>query len=163
MLKTSALFLTLLFGGCATRLTDAGRSVEVLYDGEARAVAGCLLLGPVRGETESFLANGEYGVIYATKDARNRAARLPGADTLLVTDSRGRRFGGEVTGLAYDCSAGRGRPVATAGPLPPLRGEASERGQKAAAPSADESFAKAKKCQLKGGVWIDGRCIVPIE
>jgi hypothetical protein len=155
MIKTAALLFVLLLTGCATRLTPEGRGVKVI-DNSPGVVAQCERVGLVTGRTESFLSGGDYGVFYATTDARNKAARIPEADTLVIVDDQGRRFGGEVTGIAYNCNPQRARPVqkATApeirkAPVTPL--------------PRDDIFEKAKKCQNKGGVWVNNQCVISIE
>ena len=167
--KTAPLLIFLLLAGCATRLTEGGRTIRVVRDGSAAALAGCTRLVPVRGEADSFLSSGDYGVIYATYDARNKAARVPGADTLVVTADEGRRLGGEVAGFVYDCSARRAAPAAAPAALPAAAPapSGSVTREKQAKPAGiaprDDLFAKAKKCQTKGGVWIDDRCVIPVD
>jgi len=163
-LKAAPLFIFLLLAGCATRLTDGGRAIRVVRDGSATALAACTRLAPVRGAAESFLSSGDYGVIYATYDARNKAARVPGADTLLVTADEGRRLGGEVTGFAYDCSTRRaGAAVPVAAPAPADSVTREKQLKPVGSAPGEDIFAKAKKCQTKGGVWVDDRCVVPID
>jgi hypothetical protein len=156
MIKTAALLFVLLLTGCATGLTPEGRGIKVIYDNSPGVVAQCERLSLVTGESASFLSGGDYGLFYATTDARNKAARIPEADTLVITDNQGQRFGGEVTGIAYICNPQRARPV-----------------QKATAPEVrkapvtaiprDDIFEKAKKCQYKGGVWVNNQCVIPID
>lgn len=145
MIRTTMLLLLLFLTGCATTLTDAGRKVKILDSG---SVAECVRIGLVTGESPSLLSGGDYGVIYATNDARNRAARIPEADTLVITQNERKTFGGEISGIAYNCNPQRNKPLPKAPPT--------------AAPK-DEIFDKAKKCQAKGGVWVNDQCVIPIE
>lgn len=140
--------LLLILGGCATTLTEGGRNIRVIHEGTPAAFSECMRLGPVTGEAGTILSGGDYGVFYATIDARNKAARIAEADTLLLTETEGKRLGGEVTGIAFNCGIRRNKPV--------------KKGSTAIAPM-DDIFAKAKKCQSKGGVWINNQCIIQIE
>lgn len=156
--------LTLLLAGCATHLTEAGRNIKVIHDGGSGVVADCVRLGLVTGETDSFLSGGEYGVIYATNDARNKAGRITSADTLVLTKNENRRFGGEVTGIAYNCSAPRITPDQATQPVERKPREAP--GKPAGTSSkkiSNEMFEKARKCQSKGGVWVNHACIIQID
>lgn len=156
MMKTAVLILLFLLTGCATYVTEEGKKIRVIHDGNLEQYSDCKQLAVVQGEAGSFLSGGSYGLFYATNDARNKAARIPDADTLVIADNKGRRFGGEVTGIAYDCKPQRARPV-----------------QKTTAPGTrkapvttvpgDDLFEKAKKCQNKGGVWVNNLCVIPIE
>lgn len=140
--------------GCATTLTDPGRRIKVVPTGDKGAVSDCVQLGPVTGKAGSVLSGGEYGVFYAGIDARNRTAHIPGADTLLITDNRERTFGGEISGVAYNCNNRGGNPLQKSVTAP------------AAAPVAgpvDDIFAKAKKCQTRGGVWVNNQCVIRID
>jgi hypothetical protein len=158
------LFMLMSMSGCATHLTEAGRRIRLVQTGDWEPIRNCERLESVRGETQSFLSGGEYGVIYATNDARNKAARIPSADTLVITDNDSRRFGGEVTGIAYNCSAPRNIPSRTA--QPPERNPRELSGKPAETPSkkiSDDVFEKASKCQKKGGVWVNDACIIKVE
>jgi hypothetical protein len=147
------MLLMLLLTGCATNLSEAGRKIKIH---DAGSVSGCTSLGDVTGESPSLLSGGDYGVFYATVDARNKAARIPEADTLVITDNQSRRLGGEVFGIAYNCHPQRTvtipkAPVATApkAPVPVV--------------PRDGIFEKAKKCQARGGVWVNNQCVIQIE
>ena len=160
-IKLVPLLLTLMLAGCATHLTDAGRRIKVVRDAGA---PDCARLGPVVGQAGSLLSGGEYGVIYATYDARNRAARIPGADTLVLTGNEERRFGGEVTGVAFDCTTRQAKAASKSAPLDAHRDQTGESAKKPVnlVPEVD-IFTKAKICQGKGGVWINDRCVIPID
>lgn len=144
ILTTAGLMLILFLTGCATNLTEAGRRIKVIDDPGSESVGGCIRLGSVTGEARSILTGGNYGAIYATNDARNRAAQIPAVDTVVITERQNLRFGGRVTGIAYDC----GRPA--------------QKATSTTAP-ADGTPDKAGKCQAKGGIWRNNQCIIPIE
>ena len=71
--------------GCATQLTEAGRKIRVA--GNTDNVQQCARVSRITGEAGSFLNNGEYGIIYATVDARNKAAQIHGVDTIEITSN----------------------------------------------------------------------------
>jgi hypothetical protein len=148
MKRASVMVLILFLTGCATGLTEAGRKIRVIHDVDPVAFTECVRLGLVTGETGTILSGGDYGVFYATTDARNKAALIPEADTLLLTDNHGRRLGGEVTGIAYNCNPQGMKPVPKTYPSPAPR---------------DDVFEKVKKCRSKGGVWINNQCVIQIE
>jgi hypothetical protein len=164
MTRILPILLTLVLAGCATHLSEAGRRIRVASDKNSGGLAQCLRLGPVKGEADSFLSGGEYGVIYATHDARNKAARIPGADTLEIIDNESRRLGGEITGVAYNCAARPQTPAARAVSVSVLREEApGKTAEPAAAAPGSGIFEKARKCQNKGGVWVNDACIIQID
>jgi hypothetical protein len=157
------LILILLLPGCATRLTDSGLKVKVVTNGDPTLQKRCEQLGYVTGEADSFLSGGAYGVIYATYDARNKAARIAGADTLEIVDNEPRRLGGEVTGIAYNClkpGGASGQPTTVS----PQKREISVKAVPAP-PRKDPGiiFEKAKKCQNRGGVWVNDTCVITID
>jgi hypothetical protein len=155
----SVFFLT----GCATHLTESGRKIRVVSNSDSVALKGCLQLGAVSGDSASLLSGGEYGVIYATKDARNKAGKIAEADTLGITASDPKSFGGEVTGIVYNCLKRElvvAQPVATVSKKDraPIKSEATERRK-----DSGTIFEKAKKCQIKGGVWVNDTCVIQID
>ncbi len=143
--------------GCATHLTESGKRIRVYRSGSVASVKNCEFLSTVTGTTESFITNGDYGVIYATNDARNRAGNIPSADTLILTDDEPRRFGGEVTGIVYNCLSPR--------TVQSVKGldQAGKNNESLLEESNTVLFEKAKKCQAKGGVWVNNTCVIPIE
>ena len=164
LLRIFPILLIPLLAGCATHLSEAGRTIRVASDKDSGGLAQCVRLGPVKGEADSFLSGGEYGVIYATHDARNKAARIPGADTLEIIDNESRRFGGVVTGIAYNCAIQPQSPAARPPSVSKPRDEASGKTKEpAAAAPGSVIFEKAKKCQNRGGVWVNDACIIQID
>ena len=101
--STLLLSMTLLITGCATSLTPGGQKIKVLRDDDPEKVAGCVRLAKVTGESGSLLSGGEYGLYYATVDARNQAAVIKGGDTLLITRTQPSTFGGAIEGIVYNC------------------------------------------------------------
>lgn len=163
MKNALVLILLMLLPGCATHLADSGRGIKVINNADPSLLRGCEQLGRVKGEAESFLSGGEYGVVYATNDARNKAGRIPGADTLDIVNDEPRRLGGEVTGIVYNCLKPR---TVTAQPSTPSAQRNDTPVKTVSAPAPKDSgiiFEKARKCQSKGGVWVNDSCIIPIE
>ena len=165
MNKLWMLVLVALLSGCATHLTEAGRRIKVIAAGDTALTKGCEKIGRVKGEAESFLSSGDYGVKYATNDARNKAGRIPRADTLEILNDEPRRLGGEVTGIVYNCLS----PKAVSVPTPP-QAVVTERKivpEKTVLTTVQKDpsiiFEKAKKCQTKGGVWVNDTCIIQID
>lgn len=165
MKKMLILILLLVLPGCATTVAESGRRVQVVSSQKSALLKGCERLGEVTGEAGSFLNNGEYGVIYATNDARNKAGRIPGADTVEIISDGPRVIGGTVTGIVYNCTS----PAASSAKPPAVSVPASV-APKAAAPAAPRPavvpssvFDKARKCQDRGGVWVNDLCVLQIE
>jgi hypothetical protein len=160
---TLVLILLMLLAGCATHLAESGRRVKVINNADPALLKGCEQLGRVRGEADSFLSGGEYGVQFALNDARNKAGRIPEANTLVILDDEPRRLGGEVTGIVYNCLS----PGIAATQPPPAHPQRNDLPVKTVVPSAPRDpgiiFVKAKKCQGKGGVWVNDSCVIPID
>jgi hypothetical protein len=139
-----------------THLTDAGRRIKLVDGRDPAKVKECTKLGVVVGKPESVLSNREYGILFATKDARNKAGLIPTADTLLITSDESRWLGGEVAGIVYNCSGLRADQHQTVLP-------AEVKPVESAGKIDRELFEKAKKCQAAGGVWVNDSCITRVE
>ncbi len=164
MKRVLSLLMLLLISGCATHLTESGTRIKLVEDSNSELLKNCNRLDSVRGETDSFLSGGEYGVFYATNDARNKAGRIASADTLVITNNENRHFGGEVTGIAYNCSAPRITQVQTTQPVERKPREAAGKPAETSSKKiSNEIFEKAGKCQSKGGVWVNDVCIIQID
>jgi hypothetical protein len=170
-MKNVLLFLVMVMTlpGCATTVAESGRRVQVVSSQKTELLKNCQRLGQVTGEAGSFLNNGEYGVIYATNDARNKAGSIPGADTLEVISDVPRIIGGTVTGVVYNCTgpivSTSVSPTAPAKIIVPANASAPPKSV-VTAPVAGipaGTFEKARKCQGKGGVWVNDICVVSIE
>lgn len=161
------LILLLVLPGCATTVAESGRRIQVVPSQKSEQLKRCERLGQVTGESQSFLNNGEYGVIYATNDARNKAALIPRADTVEIISDGPRVIGGTVTGIVYNCSAPSG--VSTVSPavaahtadLPSTL--AITPAPASAAGISTAVFEKARKCQDRSGVWVNDTCVLQIE
>jgi len=141
--------------GCATQLTEAGRKIRVAGSGDN--VQLCSRVSRITGEAGSYLNNGEYGIIYATIDARNKAALIHGVDTIEITSSAPGFLGGTVSAIAYDCSGARNG----------IGGSTGHSGREGAKPAESVRqttiFEKARKCQDKGGVWVNDACVISVD
>ena len=161
--STLLLSMTLLITGCATSLTPGGQKIKVLRDDDPEKIAGCVRLAKVTGESGSLLSGGEYGLYYATVDARNQAAVIKGGDTLLITRTQPSTFGGAIEGIVYNCLSPH---VAQAAPETPRNARQNPGAPPAATTTpavTDDIFVKAKKCQEKGGVWVNNQCVIRID
>jgi hypothetical protein len=155
--------LALLLPGCATHLTDAGRKIKVVDNNDSSRKSKCELLGNVVGRPASILSGGDYGVVYATYDARNRAAQFTGADTLEIVNNEIKSFGGEVTGIAYNCFTPRTALQSSVTASSQKREDPVKKAVSAPQRDSIALFEKAKKCQNKGGVWVNDSCVISIE
>jgi hypothetical protein len=155
------LLLLVVLPGCATHLAESGRRIKVFSSGDSTTLKNCEQLGRVTGEAGSFLSGGEYGVVYATIDARNKAGRILGADTLEVVNDEPRRLGGEVAGNVYNCLTPRNQTAHV--PVVPKSAGAGKAAPVTQGKDLGNIFEKAKKCQSKGGVWVNDSCIIQID
>lgn len=161
MKKLLIIGLLLTLPGCATTVAESGRRVRVV-PAQGSGLKGCERLGQVTGKAGSFLNNGEYGIIYATNDARNKAGLIPGADTVEIVSNGPSAWGGAVTGIVYNCTA----PAASTTEAPAPAVPAAPARPSASSPSAripTTIFEKARKCQERGGVWVNDICVLQIE
>jgi hypothetical protein len=163
------LVMVMTLSGCATTVAESGRRVQVVSSQKSELLKNCQRLGQVTGEAGSFLNNGEHGVIYATNDARNKAGLIAGADTLEVISDGPRAIGGTVTGIVYNCTG----PVVSTSMSPTVPAKVIAPANASAPPKSAVAvpvagipagtFEKARKCQDKGGVWVNDICVVSIE
>ena len=165
MNKLWMLVLIALLSGCATHLTESGHRIKVIATGDPTLTSRCEKIGRVRGETASFLSSGDYGVVYATNDARNKAGQLSRADTLEILNDEPRRLGGEVTGIVYNCLSPKAASVATSPQAVVTQRSIAPEKTVPITVQKDSGviFEKAKKCQIKGGVWVNDTCIIQID
>lgn len=142
-MQKSILLLTLLpLAACHhVELTGDGAQIVVLRS-TAQPAAECVVLGTVVGQHK-------LGSAQALNIVRNHAAVL-GADTVMITTVEGWKSPSRrITASAFDCKDHHTQPIQAAGETPP--------------DSTQVTFDKAKKCQLKGGVWVNDQCVVQVE
>lgn len=135
------------FNSCSTYLTEKGQRLMVVEGNAVGTVSDCTRLGPVRGFAKSGWGN-DVGLNQAYNDAINRAAEYEEADTIVIASTNRQFNGGSVDGIAYNCKSQKKSIVEL---------HESKRFNNV------EIVKKAKKCQEKGGVWINNICQLDIE
>lgn len=147
-MKNNFLSLALVFGfipmmliGCkAVRLTLEGREIVVVKELSALTTE-CTRLGSVTGQHK-------MGYDQALTIVRNKAASQYHADTVVIDSVEGRMSPSRrITATAFNCSERRVQPVR------PVESK----------PLTSDVVTKAKKCQEKGGVWINDQCVLQVE
>lgn len=139
-----SVFLT----ACATSLTSQAKNLAVVNMVSSELVSNCVPLGSVVGYAKPGWGN-DIGLQQAMNDALNKAAAIPGASTFAVSNKQRSFSGGQVNGIAYDCNRERVTPVAIV--------------QDDSGDIDSDIFLKAKKCQKKGGVWVESQCVIDLE
>ncbi|MDP1542413.1 MAG: hypothetical protein Q8L99_04610 [Polycyclovorans sp.] len=140
----------LLMTGCATTLTPEGRNISVVNSAGAALSSDCVRLAPVVGNAKPGWGQ-QIGLDQAFAEARNKAGAIPDADTLVVSMAQMQFSGGEVSGIAFDCSNKRVQLIQNVDPEPINR------------VMPEDVFQKAKKCQALNGVWITDQCVIDME
>ena len=80
------------------------------------------------------------------------------------TNYDGSSGGGEVSGVAYRCDRKPGtEPASAASPVSLVSPGAAPPAPHSDVTPVDRVFLKARKCQEKGGVWVNDQCVIPIE
>tara|TARA_R110001583_G_scaffold39090_2_gene125635 strand:+ start:2199 stop:2690 length:492 start_codon:yes stop_codon:yes gene_type:complete len=159
--RTLLLVSSILLSGCTTALSPKAASLSVVTSGASELTSDCLRLGKV---SDSHIPPiGGNGLHQAFRKALNQAATYPNADTVAiasehVTPTEGNK--GKVELFVYDCSQKEVQFVQKAGNNPQIE---APQPQELPVKISKEIFAKAKKCQLNDGVWIDANCIMNIE
>lgn len=139
ILVTVGLISAALLSAChSQRLNYEGRNIVVV---DGALTTECKRLGVVAGKSG-------FGYDQAMIDARNSAGRLKGADTMIVSSDEGRAPSHRITGIAFNCAERRTQPIEAISPPKPL---------------TSEQFDKARKCQARGGVWVNDQCVVSVE
>lgn len=149
MFKIMIFLLLPFLASCATKLTPGARNLNVVGSVSSELVANCEKVGAVVGYAKPGWGN-DVGLQQAMSDALNQAAKLPKGDTFAVSN-RDRSFsGGQVNGMVFDCSKERVQSIKVVG------GDRKK-------DHSDDVFSKAKKCQVKGGVWINDQCVIQLD
>ncbi|QEA38655.1 hypothetical protein FGL86_05905 [Pistricoccus aurantiacus] len=153
-----AIQIFLIFGviltasGCATMSPEAARLMTI-RDGAVMAMMDCQQLGFVTGDAGIW--GGSAGLDSAFTDAKNKAAKIRGANAIMVTSSR-MNPSAIVNATVFNCSERKTQKIELVNPpaaVPPSQ----------SAPSSDGTFRKAKTCQKHGGVWVNDQCVIDIE
>lgn len=141
-------FATVFLTACATQLTPQAKNLAVVGAVSSDLVSSCVALGSVVGYAKPEWGS-DVGLQQAMSDALNKAAAIPGASTFAVSNKQRSYSGGQVNGIAYDCDRERVTPVAIV--------------QDKLDSNNEDVFLKAKKCQLKGGVWVEAQCVINVD
>ncbi|PWI34823.1 hypothetical protein DI392_00630 [Vibrio albus] len=135
--------------GCSTTMSDEARYLSVIRDGGVIATMNCELLGNATGN--STIWGGPAGLDIAMADLKNNAAKYPNATSILITYSKMNPIS-QIDGKVYDCSNYK-----------PAKIEVVKSAKAETNKDIASQFEKAKKCQSKGGVWINNSCVISIE
>ncbi|EIY8044405.1 hypothetical protein MNR05_004651 [Vibrio vulnificus] len=137
--------------GCSTPLSREAQQIMTINDGAVIAMMSCKELGFVTGESDIW--GGTAGLDIAYADAKNQAALLRGANAILITSSQMNPTS-IVNAKVYNCSDSK-----------PQKIEVVREPVKKPSPKEDINviIEKARKCQNKGGVWLDEQCVISIE
>jgi hypothetical protein len=149
MLKIIIIFFTLFLVSCATPLTSGARNLHVVGSVSSELVVNCKKIGAVAGYAQPGWGN-NVGLQQAMNDALNKAAKIPNGDTFAVSNQNRSFNGGQVNGMVFDCSKERVQSIKIVGSESPQEHSANV-------------FSKAKKCQFKGGVWINDQCVIQLD
>lgn len=139
--------VVLVLSACATALTERGRSVTVINSMSAELANDCKRVGTVTGYAQPGWGN-DVGLEQALNDAKNKAGEIAGADTLAISLAQRKFSGGEVSGVVFNCSEKRVHLIQSVSPAPEVSGNVFER---------------AKKCQGRGGVWVNDQCVINLD
>lgn len=147
-MRITLVLVSLFLTACATSLTPQAKNLSVVGTVSSELVSSCVPLGAVVGYAKPGWGN-DVGLQQAMNDALNKAAAIPGASTFAVSNKQHSFSGGQVNGIAYDCDRKRVTPVAIV--------------QDDTSAVDSDVFSKAKKCQQKGGVWVESQCVIDLD
>lgn len=139
--------------GCANNLNREAQGIMTIKDGGVIALMNCKELGFVTGD--SGVWGGYSGMSQAMVDAKNKAAKMLGANAILVTNSRMNPTS-FVNAKVFNCSETKPQKIEVVNHQPPQPASKQEQ-------DLDLIIQKAKKCQSKGGAWLDNRCVISIQ
>lgn len=135
------IFVSTALVGCkSVRLTPEGREIVVVKELNTLTTE-CARLGSVTGQHR-------MGYDQALTIVRNRAAAQFHADTIVIDSVEGHLSPSRrITATAFNCSDRRVQPVRSVD----------------SKPLTSDVIAKAKKCQERGGVWVNDQCVLHVE
>ena len=148
-MKVSSVLLIISFflTSCSTQLTRNGSRIVAVNNSNSNIANDCERLGTVRGQAQAGWGN-DVGINQAYNDALNKAGEIEDADTMVVANVNRQFSGGTVTGVVYNCKKQRVQLIKNISEKNDL--------------NQNEIIKKAKKCQEKGGVWINNICQLDI-
>jgi len=142
MMRIIIIFAFVLLCGCRNvPLTAGGRNILVISNLDSLP-SGCERL-------EVVVAKAAKGYDQALTAVRNRAAAIPGANTIVINSVEGHTISRRISAIAFNCSLNKATTLAA--PEPQSIGVSKE------------LFEKAKKCQSKGGIWVNNQCVVQVD
>ncbi len=152
-MKISAPHLYLLIGlscmvSCSAPLPQKAQEITTIKDGAILALMSCKELGFVTGEAGIW--GGTAGFDYAMNEAKIKASSFTNANAILVTTSRMNPTA-IVNAKVFDCSSNK-QSIAS-----------QSINQDEPKEDINITIEKAKKCQNKGGVWLNNACIISIN
>ncbi len=136
---------------CSTSLTKEAQQIMTIKDGGVIAMMNCKALGFVEGDSGPW--GGSAGLDMAFADAKNKAALLPKANTILITSSQ-KNPTSIVNAKVFDCSQSKPQQIEIV-KQPIAEQEPKE--------DIKVTIEKAKKCQSKDGAWLNGQCVISID
>ena len=137
--------------GCSTQLTREAQGIMTIRDGGVIALMNCKELGFVTGDAGIW--GGTAGLDMAFSDAKNKAALLPKANAILITNSQMNPIS-IVHAKVFNCLEKKPQKIEVVN-QPNLQYEQKE--------DIKITIKKAKKCQSKDGAWLNGQCIISID
>ena len=141
MTRIIIIFAFVLLCGCRNvPLTAGGRNILVISNLDSLP-SGCERL-------EVVVAKAAKGYDQALTAVRNRAGAIPGANTIVINTVEGHTISRRISAVAFNCSVHATTPAAT---------EPQSIGV------SKEIIEKAKKCQSKGGIWVNNQCVVQVD
>lgn len=147
----SLLVLASFVTGCSTPLTREAQEIMTIRDGGIIALMNCKELGFVTGDAGIW--GGTAGLDMAFSDAKNKAALLPKANAILITSSQMNPMS-IVNAKVFNCSETKPQKIELVNRSNPQH-ELKE--------DIKLTIEKARKCQIKSGVWLNDQCVISID
>jgi len=155
MKKVSEIYFVLamliLISSCSATLTKEAQQIMTIKDGGVIAMMNCKALGFVEGSSGSW--GGSAGIDMALADAKNKAALISNANTILITSSQ-KNPKSRVNAKVFDCSESKTKKIEIVS-QPQIKQQPKE--------DINITIEKAKKCQNKQGVWLNNQCVISID
>ena len=147
---------TLLLTACSLPITPKGETLHVVGPQDHGLLSRCELLGHTTGKANTG-GGGKSAAQKAVNEALNKAAQIPGADTVVVDSDSWWLIGRQAKVAVYRCHSRNNKaPVVTrkqrqplSTPVVPVLGQDTQR--------------KLDACARRGGTWNNNRCVMPIQ
>ena len=148
LIVTGYIIMTL--SGCAGKISPEGGRIMVVDSFSSDLVNVCKKLGSITGYSKLGWGNA-VALKQASVDARNKAGKITGADTMAIASELAGFSGAEISAFVYNCSQ---KELVLIKQVPDETNVQKLN---------QEIFLKAKKCQKKDGVWFKGQCVISLE